>query len=147
MEDIDRRIINALHDGFPICDRPYAAVAGELGLTESELIDRLSLLVENGTLSRFGPLFDAEKLGGAVSLAAIAVPPERFDDVAALVNAKPEVAHNYRREHWFNMWFVVASDQPDRIAKVIAEIEAETGLAVIDLPKLEEFYLELRLIA
>jgi hypothetical protein len=63
--------------------------------------------------------------------------------VAAKVNAHPEVAHNYAREHEFNMWFVLGTETPERIAAVIAEIERETGLQVYNMPKLEEFFVGL----
>jgi DNA-binding Lrp family transcriptional regulator len=147
MNAVDRCIVNALQGGFPVCERPFAEVATRLGIAESELIGRLRQMVESGTLSRFGPLYDAERMGGAVTLAAMAVPPDRFDDVAALVNAYPEVAHNYARDHLLNMWFVVAVDRAERIAEVIDEIATATGLAVHNMPKLEEYFLELKLVA
>ena len=145
MDATDRRIINALQGGFPLSHRPYAEVANYLGLSEQALIERLDNLLKQRVLSRFGPLYDAERLGGAVTLAAMAVPAERFEEVAESVNAFPEVAHNYARDHRLNMWFVVACDTPGRIAEVLAEIEDATGLAVLDLPKEEEFFLELKL--
>lgn len=145
MDDTDRRIIDALQGDFPICERPFAAAAGMLGLGEDELIARLAMLLADGTLSRFGPMINAERLGGAVTLAAIAVPAERFDEVAALVNAHPEVAHNYARDHALNMWFVLATEWPSRIAEIIAEIEAETALPVLNMPKETEFFIGLRL--
>jgi DNA-binding Lrp family transcriptional regulator len=145
MDALDRRIVNALQGGFPIADRPYAEAAAGLRIEEDELIARLGALIARGELSRFGPLYDAEKMGGAVTLAALAVPPERFDEVAVLVSGFPEVAHNYERDHALNMWFVVAAERPERIGEVIGEIEAATGLEVHDMPKLEEYFLELRL--
>jgi DNA-binding Lrp family transcriptional regulator len=147
MDALDRRIVNALQGGFPLSPRPYADAAERLGIEEDDLIDRIRRLLDDGVLSRFGPLFDAERLGGAVTLAAMAVPEERFEAVTEIVNGFAEVAHNYRREHRLNMWFVVACDRPPRIAEVIAEIEDLTGLAVLDLPKEEEFFLELKLSA
>ena len=96
-------------------------------------------------LSRFGPMYHAERLGGGLTLAALAVPPERFDEVAALVNAHPEVAHNYERDHALNMWFVARHGAARRTSsRVLAEISAETGLVVHDMPKLEEFFVGLR---
>jgi DNA-binding Lrp family transcriptional regulator len=147
MDDIDRRLVNELQGGFPICDRPYAEVGGRLGLDENEVITRLERLLEHGVLSRFGPMYDAERLGGGLTLAAMAVPQERFDEVAALVGGFPEVAHNYERTHELNMWFVLATERPERIGEVLREIEAATGLPALDLPKLEEYFLELRLSA
>ncbi len=147
MDAIDRRLIDALQGGFPVSERPYAEVGARLGLEEADVIARLRRLLDDGVLSRFGPMYDAERLGGAFSLAAMAVPDERFDEVAETVNAFPEVAHNYRRTHDLNMWFVVASERRERIAEVEAAIQAATGLLVLDLPKLEEYFLELRLSA
>jgi siroheme decarboxylase len=147
MDDIDRRLINALQGGFPVCDRPYAEVGRRLGLDEDDVMVRLERLVGDGVLSRFGPMYDAERLGGGLTLAAMAVPENRFEEVAALVNGFPEVAHNYERTHELNMWFVVATERPERIGEVLREIAAATGVPVLDLPKLEEYFLELRLSA
>ncbi|MGE5505616.1 MAG: Lrp/AsnC family transcriptional regulator [Actinomycetota bacterium] len=144
MDAVDRAIINGLQGGFPICERPFAEAAAGLGLSEAELISRIKRLAAYKTISRFGPMWHAERLGGGLTLAAMKVPAERFDEVAATVNAFPEIAHNYARDHAFNMWFVVATERPERIAEVIAEIEAATGLAVHDMPKVEEFFVGLR---
>ncbi len=136
----DRSIINGLQGGFPLSDAPYAQAAVELGIGEDELISRLFRLVEEGTLSHFRPMFNAEKLGGAVTLCALNVPLERFDEVAEIVNRHREVAHNYARDHALNMWFVIATESPDEIAEVIAHIKTETGLEVFNLPKEREFF-------
>jgi DNA-binding Lrp family transcriptional regulator len=145
MDALDRQIVNTLQGGLPIAPRPYAMVAAHLGIAETDLIARLDRLMTEGLLSRFGPLYDAERLGGAVTLAAMAVPEARFEAIAEIVNAFPEVAHNYARDHRLNMWFVVASDDPARIAEVLDGIARATGLQVINLPKLEEYFLELKL--
>ena len=144
MDATDRAIINELQNGFPICERPYADVAARLGIDEQELIDRVQALLDAGALSRFGPMYHAERLGGALTLAALSVPEAEYERVAALVNAHPEVAHNYAREHALNMWFVLATETPQRIDAVIAAIAQETGLKVYNMPKLEEFYVGLR---
>ena len=144
-DDIDRRIINALQGEFPLSETPFAEVARALGLGEEEVIARLRSLLEDRVLTRFGPMFQIERLGGRFVLAALAVPEERFDEVTALVNALPEVAHNYRREHRLNMWFVLATETPAGIAQAIARIEAATGLPVFAFPKLREFFVDMRL--
>ncbi len=144
MDDIDRRIINHLQGGFPICERPFREAADELGLEEEALIRRIGRLLEEGYLSRFGPMYHAERLGGGLSLCAMAVPEEKFDQVAERVNAFPEVAHNYARDHKLNMWFVLATETPERIDQVLEEIEAATGYKVYNMPKREEFYVGLR---
>jgi DNA-binding Lrp family transcriptional regulator len=144
LDATDRRIVNALQGGLPVCERPYAEAAAGLGLTEDELLARLERLLADGVLTRFGPMYHAERLGGALTLVAMQVPEADFERVAGIVNGLPEVAHNYRREHAFNMWFVLATEHPGRIAEVIRGIERATDLKVYNLPKLEEFYVGLR---
>ena len=99
------------------------------------MIARLKRLLVDGALTRFGPMYHAERLGGAFTLAAIKVPAEDFERVAGIVNGFPEVAHNYQREHAFNMWFVLATERPERVGEVIGDIERATGLKVHNLPK------------
>lgn len=145
MDHIDRRIINELQGGFPLVERPYAAAAERIGIDEEELIDRLRKLLDDRALSRFGPMYNADRMGGAFSLVAMQVPPEALEEVAARVNAFREVAHNYERDHAFNLWFVLAVERPERIAEVLAEIESVTGYPAYDMPKEREFFVELKL--
>jgi DNA-binding Lrp family transcriptional regulator len=145
MDEIDKHIINALQDGFPICAAPYRQVAAQLGLGEQELIDRLKALLDNGSLTRFGPLYNAEQMGGALTLAAVKAPLERFDEIAEIINAFPEVAHNYARNHELNMWFVIATETPEQIRQTITAIERQTGLDVYNMPKNKEYFVNLKL--
>jgi len=145
MDNLDRDIMNVLQGGFPVCDRPYLDIAQELGTSETGLINRLQSMLDDGRLSRFGPMYNAEKFGGAFTLCAISVPESNFEETAEIVNQFIEVAHNYQREHEFNMWFVVATEFPHQIETVIANIEQATGCRVYNFPKLEEFYIGLKL--
>ena len=145
MDERDRSIVNTLQDGLPICEEPFAALARELDIGEEEIVARIEKLLENNVLTRFGPLFDAERLGGSLSLCALSVSPDEFDEIAERVNAHPEVAHNYERDHALNMWFVLATENAERIGEVVAAIERETGCRVFQFPKQEEFYVGLRL--
>ena len=141
----DLRLIARLHGGFALTDRPFADLAAEFGWREDDVIERLRSLLGQGVLTRFGPLFQIERAGGRFVLAAMAVPAERFDAVAAQVNALPEVAHNYRRTHALNLWFVVAAASPAQADAALARIEALTGLPVLAFPKEREYFVELRL--
>lgn len=145
IDDTDRRLINALQGGFPLLERPYAAVGEALGLAEDEVIARLHRLLDARVLTRFGPMFHVERMGGAFCLAAIAVPEDDWARVVETVNAFPEVAHNYRREHLLNMWFVLATETPAAIEEAAARIESATGLSVLRFPKEREFFVGLRL--
>jgi DNA-binding Lrp family transcriptional regulator len=145
LDDIDRKLINALQGDFPLVREPYRQVAATLGLDEDELLRRLDAMLERRVLTRFGPMFQIERAGGAFVLAAMRVPDADFERVAAQVNAFAEVAHNYRREHALNMWFVLATATPQGIAEAIAAIEAATGLPVFAFPKEREYFVEMKL--
>jgi DNA-binding Lrp family transcriptional regulator len=145
MNAAEKAIINGLQGGFPICERPFQVAAERLGLSEEALIEGLRGLLEAGILSRFGPMYHAERLGGALSLCAMQVPEEDFERVAAQVNAFPEVAHNYARDHALNLWFVLATEKPERKDEILAAIVRVTGLPVHDMPKIAEYFVGLRL--
>ncbi len=147
LDPTDRALINALQGGFPLVERPFAAVGAQLGIDEEEVIARIEFLKESGVLTRFGPMFQIERMGGAFVLAALAVPEDRYDEVTAAVNQLPAVAHNYRRQHALNMWFVLATETPAGIPAAISEIEALTGLPVYAFPKEREYFVELKFYA
>ncbi len=145
MDKIDRAIVDALQEGFPVSERPFRDAGQLLGMAEEDLIERIRRLLDKGVLNRFGPLFQAERLGGAYALAAMRVPRDDFERVAAAVNALPEVAHNYERDHEYNMWFVLATETRDGIERAAERIRRDTGLPVYLMPKREEFFVGLRL--
>lgn len=145
MDNIDRSLINLLQHGLPICERPFEEVAKEIGSDEDNVIARIENLLHHRILSRFGPMYDAACLGGAFTLAALSVPDERFDEVTLIVNSFEQIAHNYRRTHSYNMWFVIATESKQEIDNVIQAIEEKTGLRVLNTPKEEEFYVGLYL--
>lgn len=143
MDSTDRAIINQLQGGFPLTEHPFAEVAAQLGIDERDLLGRIRTMREEGLISRFGPMYHAEKMGGGLTLAAMSIPEERFDEIAEIVNAFPEVAHNYARDHHLNMWFVVATERAERIEEVIEAIESKSGFIVYNMPKQEEFFIGL----
>lgn len=147
LDPTDRRILNALQEGFPLTPRPYADAAASLGIDEGKLVERLARFKQDGAITRFGPFFDAAALGGAFCLCAMEVPEGRFEAVAGAVNGFAEVAHNYARVHRLNMWFVLATETPEGIERAAQGIEQETGLTVFRFPKLEEFFIGFRVAA
>ncbi len=141
----DRLIINSLQGGFPVCENPWHQLATQLSIDEDQLIERIQRMQHEGYISRFGPLYDAQQLGGGLSLAAMRVDAADFEAVADIVNRFKEVAHNYERDHVLNMWFVIATEFPWQVEQVITQIEQRTGLRVYNMPKQDEYFLGLRL--
>ncbi|MDX2486938.1 MAG: Lrp/AsnC family transcriptional regulator [Gammaproteobacteria bacterium] len=143
LSELEREFINNFQGNFPLQERPFKVIAARLNCPEDELIDTVKHLKSRNLLTRFGPLYDAASLGGGLTLAAIAVPEERYDSVTEIVNTYSEVAHNYRREHTLNMWFVLATETPEAIDNILHAIETTTKLRVYNFPKQQEFYIGL----
>lgn len=144
MNEIDRNIINQMQEGFPVCERPFASLAKQLDIEEKALMQRVQSLLDDGTLSRFGPMYNIEMLGGAYCLVAMRIPEIDLEEVIETINSYPEVAHNYERAHEFNVWFVVATETVSEIEELLEDIEKQTGYPAFDMPKLDEFYIGLR---
>jgi len=142
LDDLSRRLIDRFQHGLPLCAEPYAAMARELDCSEAAVLDALALLQQADALSRVGPVFEHSR-AGASTLVALAVPEERLEQVAAQVNQHPEVNHNYRREHRYNLWFVLTAPHRAQIDQVLAQIAAETGLAPLDLPMQRAYRIDL----
>ena len=143
MDALDKNIINTLQHDFPVCARPFALLAETLNSTEDELITRVQSMLDNGLLTRFGPMYNAVNMGGALSLCAMKVPEEQFDKVTEQVNAFEEVAHNYQRDHEMNMWFVLATETQEDLNSTLQDIEEVTGIRVYNMPKEKEFFVGL----
>lgn len=137
-----RRLIDRFQRDLPLVPEPWAAMAAILGTSEAELLAALDELEAAGVLARVGATVTPHKAGWS-TLAAMAVPGARLEAVAELVNGYAEVNHNYEREHHFNLWFVVTAPCKRRVEAVLAEIEARTGIAVLDLPLERAFKLDL----
>jgi DNA-binding Lrp family transcriptional regulator len=144
LDERDRLLLNNIQGGFPLTSRPFRDVGERLDMREDEVLDRIRRLLDEGALSRFGPVLNTTKLGGARTLAAMQVPPERLEEVARIVNSFDVVSHNYEREHAFNLWFVVSSEEPAEVERVLAAIGERTQLPVMELPALAEYFVEVK---
>jgi DNA-binding Lrp family transcriptional regulator len=142
LSDLDRQLLDEFQHDFPLDPRPYAALARQLGVDEARVLERLDYLRRFGALSRIGAVLRPNRVG-ASTLAAFAVPPERLDEVAATVSACPEVNHNYEREHEYNLWFVVTAADRAGVQRVLDALALETGLTPLDLPMLEDYFIDL----
>jgi DNA-binding Lrp family transcriptional regulator len=142
IDAVDARIVDGYQSGFPVERRPFRAVGADLDIPEQDALDRVRTLRDAGVFRRFGAVLNPPVIGSS-TLAALRVPEDRFDAVAAIVNDYPQVNHNYRRDHEWNMWFVVTAGSRETRDRILADIEERTGLAVLDLPMLTDFYIDL----
>ena len=146
MNEIDSKLITEIQSGFPVAERPYAAIGEKLGIGEQEVIDRLVAIKESGEIRRMGASFDSRKLGYASTLCAAHVPPEILDATIEIINSYINVTHNYERNHHYNVWFTVIAPGRDRIAAILREIEDEAGIdPIINLPAIRLYKIQVDL--
>ena len=142
LTELEKRLLNEFQREFPLCSRPFAEIAQQLGNTETETINALKSLSADGTISRVGPIFRPHSIGTS-TLAAMAVPTEQLDQVASIVSSYSEVNHNYEREHHYNLWFVATGSNETQLEGVLRDIEQRSGLPVLRLPMLDDYHIDL----
>jgi DNA-binding Lrp family transcriptional regulator len=143
IDKVDARLIDEFQSDFPVAERPFRQVAEELGITEEETFERVRRLREDlKVFRRFGAVLNPPVIGSS-TLAAVSAPEDRFDEVAEVINGYRQVNHNYRRDHAWNMWFVVTAGSRERRDEILAEIEERTGCEVLNLPMLTDYYIDL----
>ncbi|MET0049307.1 MAG: Lrp/AsnC family transcriptional regulator [Sedimenticola sp.] len=139
---LEKRLLNEFQHGFPVTPEPFRDIARQLDSDEQEVIDALQRLQQGGAISRVGPVLRPNRVGVS-TLAAMAVPGDDLERVADLVSARPEVNHNYERLHHYNLWFVVTASDDEHLQSVLDSISQECGLAVLDLPMIEDYFIDL----
>ena len=141
-DGLDYRLLNEFQRDFPLVPAPFAELAAQLACTEAEVLSRLDRLQASGSVSRVGAVFAPRRVG-ASTLAALAVPADRLEAVAARVSAQPEVNHNYEREHAWNLWFVATAEDGPALVRCLRRIRRETGCPLIALPLETEYHIDL----
>jgi siroheme decarboxylase len=142
IDPIDLALLDRFQRDLPLDPRPFARIAVKLGLGEADVIDRLTRMQRDGRIARVGGTV-RPNTAGASTLAALAVPDDRIEEVAAIVGAEPGVNHSYLREADWNLWFVATAPDPAALAASLSRIEAATGLAVLDLRLVRPFNIDL----
>ena len=136
------QLLNDFQHNFPVSATPYADMAAQMGITEAELLEWLQALQDEGTISRIGAVFRPNRIGVS-TLAAMAVPENNLQNIADLISSYPSVNHNYRREHHFNLWFVVTAENQSHLDSILHDMEQRAGLRVLTLPMEKDYHIDL----
>jgi DNA-binding Lrp family transcriptional regulator len=136
------RLLNDFQRNLPLVAEPFAEIAHRLDCPQAEVLGALGRLQRRGAISRVGAVFAPWRIGVS-TLAAIAVPPERLEEIAARISAHSEVNHNYQRDHHYNLWFVATAANEAAMAAVLDGIAADAGQRVLSLPLVEQYHIDL----
>ena len=108
IDSLDKELLNEIQWVFPFVQQPFLEIGKHRGISENEVMRRISIMKKNGIIRQINAIFDTRNLGYKSALIAFAVEPDKLDSVAQEVNKHPGVSHNYERNHEFNMWFTMA---------------------------------------
>lgn len=128
LTDFDKSLLNLLQGSLPVCSRPFAKLAEELGTDEQTVLSRVQELKKEGYLRRIGTFFDSNNLGYKGTLVALKVDPARMQTVAEAINSYPGATHNYEREGRYNLWFTLLTPNLETERKILDEVQSLNGV-------------------
>lgn len=137
MDQLDRQILDALQNDFPLSQKPYEAVSGRLKISCRQLLGRLEVLKSDGVIRRVGASLDSRKLGFCGTLAAISVPPDTVEQASEIISSFAEVTHSYLRKDDFNIWFTIIAPNNERVENILKQIRSALcveSLQILNLP-------------
>lgn len=139
LDQIDRRLLDLLQEGFPMTVRPYQSLGESLGLDEDEVLERIARLKHDGVIRRIGGIFDSRNMGYYSLLCASRVGEEQLDAIGQAVTGLAGVTHNYIREHEYNLWFTLTAVSPAAAEEQLAGLEKAFGIDILRLPATKIF--------
>lgn len=142
LTSFDKSLLNLLQGSLPVCSRPFAALAEQLGTTEEIVIDRLQVLKEEGYLRRIGTFFNSNRLGYKGTLVALRVDPEKMEAVAKAINRYPGATHNYEREGRYNLWFTLLTPGLDKEHEILTEIGLCRASSMLNLKSQKKYKID-----
>lgn len=140
LSQLDKKILNFIQKDFPVCSRPYQAIAQQLGVDEEQVFEAVQRLKKEKVIRRLGGFFDSKKMGFSSTLVALKVAPEQLEEVAKVVSSLDSVTHNYQRNHPFNLWFTLIEPSEEDIESRLSYIRGLPGVEkVLELPAVRLF--------
>jgi DNA-binding Lrp family transcriptional regulator len=146
LDDLDRSLLRAVQEGFPLVPEPYADLARTCDTTSEEALRRITRLREAGVIRRLGAFVNSRAIGMVTTLASADVDDADAERVAAVFDSWPEVTHSYLREGHPNIWFAVVAPSREVVDARIAEARSLEGVrSCDDYPAKRVFKLRVKL--
>lgn len=156
--DQEAALLLALQRGIPLCERPFAELGAANGATETQTLELIKRLLEQGDVRRFGAVFDARRLGYRSALCAMLVPAAELEATAARVTTHGGVTHAYERgwptalpnsgpgapgvNQWPNFWFTLSAPSENFVEELEKLRAACAPYLIYDLPAVRRFKID-----
>ncbi len=121
MDEIDRKILKIIQDGFPVCDDPYDEIGKKIGMQGDEVFKRIENLYSDGYIIKISPKFIRKK-DVFNALIGIRVKSENVENVVNFLNNFDEISHNDLREHQYNIWFTLSAKNEEEFKEILNTI-------------------------
>ncbi|MFA4955589.1 MAG: siroheme decarboxylase subunit beta [Candidatus Methanoperedens sp.] len=133
MDEIDIKLLKLIQDGIQITPEPFGLIAQELELSETQVIDRLHEMIQEGVIRRFGASIGHRAIGiTANAMCTWNVPDDKVEEVGAIMAGFPEVTHCYERPRYpdwkYNLFTMVHAYSREECEKIAREISLATGI-------------------
>jgi len=134
LDEIDRKLLAFIKKGIDLTKEPFSEVAQHLGITQKEVIVRLTKLKEVGVIRKFGASIKPNQVGfSANALVAWKVPADRIQNVGSQLSKLSDISHCYEREiingRWeYNLYTVMHAKERQSIQRMVDQISFDLSL-------------------
>lgn len=145
LDEVDKKILRELQSNLPIVERPFASVAGKVGITEEEFFSRVRGLIDDGIIRKFGLRIDSKRVGFASTLIAMKVAENKVDEIGEQLSSYEGVTHCYARDHEYNLWFTIIEKSKEELKKATERIKKDVEYEdMLDLPVKKRFKINVK---
>lgn len=133
MDALDKKIIQAMQDEFPLVEEPYKEIAERIGITQDELIEKLSRYKRSGKIRKMGAVLRHREVGFAANVLAVwMVGEECIEEVATVMAANPSISHCYDRNtlpNWpYNLYTMIHAHSREECNQIAGKIAKQHNL-------------------
>lgn len=137
-DPMDAALVRIVQQGLPLVPRPYAVIARELGISESEVTEGLSRLMATGAIKRLGIVVRHREVGyRANAMVVWALPEPRVSDLGRCIGSFPFVTLSYRRPprmpDWpYNLFTMIHGRDRALVLEQVEQIKDRCGLQGVE---------------
>ena len=96
---LDWVLVERLQAGIPLCARPYREIGEACGMEETEVLERIGRLCQQGLIRRLGARVSHRRAGLHGNVMVVwQVPADRVEEVGRTCAREAAISHCYERE-------------------------------------------------